>query len=138
MARALGLTDLQLDIMRVLWTAGEASVADVHRALKARHLAHATVATLLSRLEKKGAIAHTTEGRQFIYRPVLKQAEVRKSMMARVRDVLYAEDVPALISQLLADRDITRDELTHVKALIEAKEKELAARARTSRKSKER
>jgi predicted transcriptional regulator len=124
--------------MRVLWTAGEASVGDVHRALKARHLAHATVATLLSRLEKKGAIAHTIEGRQFIYRPVLKQAEVRKSMMARVRDVLYAEDVPALISQLLADRDITRDELDHVKALIAAKEKELAARSRASRKSKER
>jgi BlaI family penicillinase repressor len=140
MANALGLTDLQLDIMRVLWEAGEASIADVHRALKARHLAHATVATLLSRLEKKGAIAHTTEGRQFIYRPVLKQAEVRKSMMARVRDVLYAEDVPALISQLLSDRNITREELDHVKALIEAKEKELAAggRARASRKSKER
>ncbi len=138
MARALGLTDLQLDIMRVLWTAGEASIADVHRALKARHLAHPTVATLLSRLERKGAIAHTIEGRQFIYRPVLKQVEVRKSMMAMVRDVLYAKDVPALINHLLADRDITRDELVHVKALIEAKEKELASRGRTSRKSKER
>lgn len=138
MAKLLGLTDLQLDIMQVLWRAGEASVAEVHRALKARRLAHATVATLLSRLEKKGAIAHSTEGRQFIYRPILKQAEARKSMIARMRDVLFAEDVPALITQLLVDRDISREELDHVKALIEAKEKELAVRARSSKKSKER
>lgn len=138
MAKPVRLTDLQLDVMRVLWTAGEASVADVHRALKARRLAHATVATLLSRLEKKGAVTHDTVGRQFIYRPVLKQADVRKSVIASVRDVLFAEDVPALFSQLLADRDISRDELDHVKELIEKKEKELAARARSSRKPKER
>ncbi|MBC7789219.1 MAG: BlaI/MecI/CopY family transcriptional regulator [Anaerolineae bacterium] len=138
MAKPLALTDLQLDIMQILWTAGEASIAEVHRALRGRRLAHATVATLLSRLEKKGAIRHSTEGRQFIYRPVLKQAEVQKSMIAKVRDVLFAEDVPALISQLLADRDISREELDHVKALIEKKERELSERARSFRKSKER
>ena len=138
MPKQLALTDLQLDIMRALWAAGEATVAEVHHALKARRLAQATVATLLSRLEKKGAIAHRTEGRQFIYRAVLKKAEVRKSMIAKVRDALFPEDVPALISQLISEGDISRDDLEHVKTLIAKKEEELAARAKSSRKTTER
>jgi predicted transcriptional regulator len=138
MTQKLGLTDLQLEIMGVLWADGEASVVDVHHALKARRLAQGTIATLLSRLEKKGAIAHRAVGRQFIYYPVLKRAEVRKSMIARVKDALFPEDVPALISQLLAEGDISREDLDNVKALIEKKEKELAARARTAKKSKDR
>ena len=138
MPKQLPLTDLQLDIMRALWVAGEATVADVHHALRARRLAQATVATLLSRLEKKGAITHRTEGRQFIYRAILKKAEVRKSMVAKVRDALFPEDVPALISQLISEGDISRDDLEHVKALIDKKEKELAARVKGSRKSSER
>jgi BlaI family transcriptional regulator, penicillinase repressor len=138
MTKQLGLTDLQLEIMGILWTEGEASVVEVHHALKARRLAQATIATLLSRLEKKGAIAHRTVGRQFIYYPVLKRAEVRKSVIGRVRDALFPEDVPALISQLLAEGDISREDLDHVKALIEKKEKELAARPRTAKKTAER
>ena len=46
----IALSDLQLDLMRVLWR-GEASVADVAAELaRTRGLAHTTVATLLTRL----------------------------------------------------------------------------------------
>jgi predicted transcriptional regulator len=47
------LTELHLDIMRVLWERGPATVADVHQALAARGLAQATISTLLRRLEKE-------------------------------------------------------------------------------------
>jgi predicted transcriptional regulator len=47
------LTELQLEIMNVLWKQGEASVGDVRSGLRPeRDLAHTTVSTLLSRLEK--------------------------------------------------------------------------------------
>ena len=48
------LTDLQLALLRVLWTRGEATVQDMVEALRPeRDLAPTTVATLLSRLEKR-------------------------------------------------------------------------------------
>ena len=46
------LGDLQLAIMRVLWSQGEATVADVHRALlEERGLAPTTIATMLVKMD---------------------------------------------------------------------------------------
>ena len=60
---AVALSELQLDLMRVLWR-GEASVADVAAALaQSRGLAHTTVATLLTRLAKRGIVAQRRDGR---------------------------------------------------------------------------
>lgn len=118
----VALTDLQIELMTMLWSLGEATVVDVHRALPAsRALAQATVATMLSRLEKKGAITHRVQGRQFYYRAVLSEAEVRRSMLAQVADRLFRGDVPQLIHQLLSERPVGADELAEVKRLIEEK-----------------
>jgi BlaI family penicillinase repressor len=136
MTKPISLTDLQIDIMRVLWTRGEATVAEVAHAVRARRLAHATVATILSRLEKRGAISHRVDGRQFVYSARLKQAEVRKTMIGRVKDSLFTGDVPALVSQLLMERVINADDLKQVKALIAAKERELSHQAKKPRTSK--
>lgn len=126
MSETLGLTDLQIEIMRILWTRGEATVVEVHRDLgRTRDLAQATVATLLSRLEKKGAITHRSEGRQFVFRALVAEDEVRRSMLAQITDRLFTGDVPALIHQLLDEREISRGDLDEVRALIEAKEREL-------------
>ena len=54
----VSLSELQLSLMRVLWQRGEASTAEVAEALRGeRDLAHTTVATLLTRLEKRGLLA---------------------------------------------------------------------------------
>ena len=121
----LALTDLQIELMRVLWARGEATVVQVHRDLTAtRELAQPTVATMLSRLEKKGAIAHRTEGRQFIYRALVSEADVRRSMVGQIADVLFGGDVPQLIHQLLSEREVSADDLAEVRRLLEAKERE--------------
>jgi predicted transcriptional regulator len=121
----LALTDLQIELMRVLWTRGEATVVQAHRDLSAtRELAQPTVATMLSRLEKKGAIAHRTEGRQFIYRALVSEADVRRSMVGQIADVLFGGDVPQLIHQLLSERAVSADDLAEVRRLLEAKERE--------------
>lgn len=125
---ALTLTDLQIHVMRILWARGEATVVEVHRALNSsRGLAQPTVATLLSRLEKRGAITHRTEGRQFVYRALVDEAAVRRSMLSQLADGLFGGDLPQLMSQLLSSRDVQRDDLEEVKAIIARKERELGA-----------
>jgi len=79
------LTSLQLDVMRVLWARGEATATEVHADLApGRRLAPTTVATLLRRLERRGLLAHRTEGRQFVYRPAVSEDAVRSSMVGEV------------------------------------------------------
>ena len=118
------LTELQMEIMRVLWACDGATVVEVHSALRAHRLAQPTIATLLRRMEAKGAITHNKEGRQFVYSARTTEEEARRSLVTEVAQRLFSDQVPALISYLLEQRKIGADELAQVKALIEAKEKE--------------
>ena len=119
------LTELHLDIMRVLWDRGSATVADVHRALAARALAQATISTLLRRLEKKGVIAHDKVGREYAYRPVLSMDAAKRSLVTGMTKRMLPDTVPALIQALWKKRRISAEELAEVKALIAEKEREL-------------
>jgi BlaI family transcriptional regulator, penicillinase repressor len=123
-----GLTELQLEIMRVLWKRGAATVADVHAAMHTHELAHATIATLLRRMEKKGAVEHDKQGRQFVYRARISEEQARKTRVAEAADRLIRGQVPALIHYLLDQRKVSAAELAEVKALIEAKEREVRRR----------
>ena len=118
------LAERQLDIMRVLWARGAATVVDVHDAMRAHRLAQATIATLLQRMEKKGAVTHEKAGRQFVYRARITEEQARRSMLAEVGDRLFRDQVPALITYLISQKKIGARELAEVKALIEAKERE--------------
>jgi BlaI family transcriptional regulator, penicillinase repressor len=119
------LTDLQLDLLRTLWERGEATVAEVTEALRgARALAPTTVATVLSRLERKGVVSHRTEGRTYIYRAEISERDVRKTMLTRITS-LFEGDVAALMSQLLDERDITAGEIARVRSLLQAREEQL-------------
>jgi predicted transcriptional regulator len=131
------LTELQLEIMNVLWERGEVSVGDVRAALKPRHdLAHTTVSTLLTRLEKKGIVRHRAEGRQYLYSPAVEAARVQRSMMrglSQMLDQLFGGDLTHAVSHLLSKSDIDEDDLARVKELIEQKEAELRERRGSSR-----
>jgi BlaI family transcriptional regulator, penicillinase repressor len=119
------LTELHLDIMRVLWERDRATVADVHRALAGRGLAQATISTLLRRLEKKGVIAHDKVGREYAYRPLLSIDEAKRALVTEMTKRMLPDTVPALIHALWKRRKVSAAELAEVKALIEAKEREL-------------
>jgi predicted transcriptional regulator len=117
------LTGLQIAILRVLWQRGEASVSDICEALRPdRALAQTTVATVLSRLEKRGVVTHRREARQFLYRTAVSEDDVRGSMVNELTDQLFHGDVAELVNHLLAERDIGANDLARVKKLIEAHE----------------
>jgi BlaI family transcriptional regulator, penicillinase repressor len=117
------LGDLQLAIMRILWSEGEASVADVHEALEPeRGLALTTIATMLAKMEKKGVVDHRAEGRRFIYRPTVSEGQVRRSMVTDLTSQLFRGDVFALVNHLLSEHEIDARELDQLRGLIAAKE----------------
>jgi BlaI family transcriptional regulator, penicillinase repressor len=119
------LGDLQLAIMRILWTRDEATVADVHEALEPeRGLALTTIATMLAKLEKKGVVDHRAEGRRFIYRPTVSEGQVRRSMVSDLTSQLFRGDALALVNHLLSEHEIDAHELDQLRELIAAKEKE--------------
>lgn len=119
------LTDLQLDLMRVLWQRGEATASDVHDALRSdRDLAPTTVATLLRRLERRGVLTHRTEGRQYIYRPLVTERQVRRSMVGALTERLFDGDATELISYLVSSGEISPGDLDQLRRRIQDRERE--------------
>lgn len=119
------LTDLQLAIMRILWDRDEATVLDVQERLRPeRDLAQTTIATLLTRLEKRGVVAHRLDGRQFVYRPLVSEQEVRRSMVSELTTLLFDGSPAALMSHLLGSRDMDPGDLDRVKRMIAEAERD--------------
>ena len=120
----MGLTDLQLSLMRVIWSRGEVAVADVHEAVEAeRGLALTTVATILTRLEKAGLVARRPAGRHYLYRALVSEEEIRRSMVSGLAERLFHGDVTALVSHLLDEGDIAPGDLDRVRRLIDLKQR---------------
>ena len=124
------LTDLQVAVMRILWEKGEATVAEIWEALlPERGLAQTTVATLLSRLEKRGVVAHRAEARQFVFSARVTEADVKKSMVTELTERLFDGDAAALVHHLLSARAVKAGDLARMKKLIESAEKARKERA---------
>ena len=118
-AGEVSLSDLQLSLMRVLWARGEASTAEVAEALRGqRGLAHTTVATLLTRLERRGLLGSRREGRALLYTPRVTEAEVQRSMVGSLLDSLFAGRASALVSHLLDARGVDAQELAELQTLL--------------------
>lgn len=114
------LTELQIALLRVLWERGEATVSEIADALRpGRSLALTTVATLLSRLEKRGIVDHETRSRQYHYRALVTESAVRRSMVEELTEQLFDGDVTALMSHLLSAREVSPGDLDRLKSLLE-------------------
>jgi predicted transcriptional regulator len=118
------LTDLQLAIMKEIWSRGTATVTDVHEALiGSTALAKKTVGTMMARLEKQGFLAHYAEGREFIYEPTVTRYEVARAKMRNALDNLFGGSLPALVSHALEAKDVAEGDVERVRALIAEWEK---------------
>jgi predicted transcriptional regulator len=112
----VALSDLQIAVVRVLWQRGETSVVDVAKVLgEERGLKHTTVATLLTRLEKRGVVAQRREGRQLMYRASVSESQVRRSMVGDLIGVLFGGDSRELVAHLLRESEIEPGDLERLR-----------------------
>ena len=127
MERPLRLGDLQVAILRVLWDEGEATVARVTDAIAGKRRAPTTIATMLTKMERRGMVSHRVEGRQFVYRSEISEQAVTQSMVADLTQRLFEGDVSALVSHLLRSEEIDREELVRLRAMIVERERQEGA-----------
>jgi len=112
----VALSDLQIAVVRVLWQRGEASVAEVAKVLgEERGLKHTTVATLLTRLERRGVVAQRREGRQLMYQACVSESQVRRSMVGGLIGILFGGDSRELVAHLLRESEIEPGDLERLR-----------------------
>ncbi len=120
MQETVGLTGLQLSILDVLWDRGEATTQDVwERLTEGRPLALTTVATIMSRLERKRVLTHRREGRQYVYRATVSRSEVRRSKVKDLTENLFGGDATALLSHLVRADEVDAEELKRIREMLD-------------------
>lgn len=113
------LTSLQLALLRILWERGEATVTEMWEALHdERGLAQTTLATMLSRLEKRGVVTHRSQARQFVYRPLVTEQQVKHSMVSELTSRVFDGDVAAMVSHLLTAQDVSPGDRERIRAML--------------------
>ena len=79
------LGDLEREVMQLVWADGPITAETVRERL-ARRLKESTVRTVLRRLEEKGYITHTVDGRTFVYDTAAPRGQVAARAVRRIVD----------------------------------------------------
>lgn len=117
--RALSAGDLE--VMELLWNKGPMTLAEAHQAI-GRDLGYTTVQTRLNRLADKGVLRKTKE-RPTRYVAAVKPESVSKGFLDLLLQRVSGGSVVPLVAQLVAERDLTEQEVDELKTLIEEAEK---------------
>ena len=108
-----------MKILRVLWERGEATVAEVHRALsREKRRAYTTIATMLRKMEERGLVGHRADGRAFRYAARVQESEVTRGATNDVLQRLFRGSLTEMVSHLLAERGVSDAELRELESLI--------------------
>jgi predicted transcriptional regulator len=105
--------------MNTLWEAGAATVEEViHRIDGEPKPAHNTVLTLLRILERKGYVAHRSEGRAFRFRPLLDRTGARKTALEYLLTRFFEGSPGLLVQNVLEQERLSAEEIVRLRQLI--------------------
>ncbi len=119
--RSITLTEAELRLMRLLWSRGESTVADLVRALpEGTELAYTSVLTTVRVLETKGYVRHREDGRAFVYEACVAEDEASRSEVKHLLSRFFGNSREQLLLSLLGDGEVSADELRRLKQAIAA------------------
>src|SRR6516162_5709394 len=121
------LTDCELEILKILWVRGKASVREVQEDLikTAGPVAYSTVQTLLNIMEdKKGLVRHVVEGRTFIYHPKKSSERTIRELTRRFVDRVFDGALDRVMVALLDSKPPTPEDLQRLRAMIDEAERQ--------------
>jgi BlaI family transcriptional regulator, penicillinase repressor len=125
MSRRPALSKGEMEVARVVWQLGQATVRQAHEAIpKARRMDFATVQTYLRRLETKGYVASSLAGHARVYAPkVLPTTVIRETVEDLIERLFGGEALP-LMQHLIEDRGIDAAEISQLRRLLDRLEED--------------
>ena len=109
----------EMEVLRIVWQLERATVQDVLQRLpSSRKVSYATVQTLLRRLEAKGYVKHTSDGKAHVFfAAVKKEAVIAKSVRQFIETVFGGEALP-LLQHLAHHGRIDSEDIKRLRKII--------------------
>lgn len=118
-------TDLELQILKIIWRGGPMSVRQVREALALeRELAHTSVMTVMNIMVEKKYLRRKRARVGFIYHPRVAEEPTLRAMLRSMLDRVFDGSTSALMLNLLDAAPMDAEELARLRALIDQKARE--------------
>jgi predicted transcriptional regulator len=112
------LTPLELEIMKVLWETGPASVQTVQQTLD-RTLAYTTVQTMLNVLHRKGKVTRKLSDKAYLYRPAVSRDQATGHALGDLIERMFGGSAERLVMSLIETKRLTPEKLSQLQKLLE-------------------
>ena len=113
-------TEVELQILRILWELGPSPVRDVHKRLEEeKGTNYSTTVKMLSVMLDKGLVKRDEQAQPHVYRAVLTRDRAGQRMLNDLIDKVYNGSAATLVLQALASRKASPEELNEVRKLLD-------------------
>ena len=113
------LSDVQHEIMTVVWDREKCSASDVWKVLeKRRGVSRNTVHTLMVRLEDKGWLMRTVEDGGVQFSAAVSRTSTQQQCVRRLIDTVFDGSAEGLVLTLLNQGTVTPEESARIRELI--------------------
>lgn len=119
------LGELQRTVLETVWDLGEANVHQVRERLdRKKKLAYTTVLSAMQKLEKAGWLEHRSEGKSYVYTPTISREQAGAGSVRGFLKRVFEGDAVAMFQHLIRESDLSDEELSELRRMIEEKRKE--------------
>ncbi|MEQ8211891.1 MAG: BlaI/MecI/CopY family transcriptional regulator [Lacipirellulaceae bacterium] len=120
-------TDLELELLKILWEESPLAVREVRERLAAgadRPLTHSSVITMLNIMHRKGFLKRRKQGKAFLFSPKVEKKSVTGGVVRDLLKKLFDDSPQAMVLNLLETTDLDAAEIGEIRKLINRKAKE--------------
>ena len=112
-------TEVELQILRILWELGPSPVREIHARLEAdKGTNYSTTVKMLSVMLEKELVTRDEQARPHVYRAAVTQERARKKMLHELIDKLYDGSASSLVMHALSSKKASTEELNEIRKLL--------------------
>jgi predicted transcriptional regulator len=112
-------TDGELEILRILWEQGPATLGAVRSAMLAqREVATTTVATMLKVMLEKNLVQRARGARGYEWSASVSRNSTARGMLGKLVDGLFDGSAQQLVTHIVDDGALTPDEIEELRKLL--------------------
>jgi len=112
-------SDLEMQILSVLWEKGASTAREVLAAMPdGKQRAYTSILSVMQVMEKKDLLKHKNRGVAHVYSPAVNRKKIIQPFMHKVVNEVFGGRPSAMIQALLTETPVSDDELARIRKLL--------------------
>ena len=113
------LTQQEEEVMLYIWSLEECFVKDIVAKFPEPQPPYTTVASIVNNLKRKGYVEAKRYGNTYMYTPIIKQSEYKRTFLGGVVRNYFANSYKEMVSFFAQEQKLSADDLKDIINLIE-------------------